>query len=1099
MKGIKFLLITATALLVWGCRSSEPKNAAASQISEEDLMAGFQNPPQEARVQVWWHWMDGNITKDGIRKDLEWMSRSGIGGFHHFDAGIHMEPIVEHRLIYMHDDWKDAFKYAANLADSLGLDMTIASSPGWSATGGPWVKPENAMKKLIWRQVRVKGGQKVETKLPELYRTKGVFQNARKVNSLGFPEPEEADSTDICEDISVIAVKVPETDRSLQELGAKVSSSDPGFTVENLTDGDLRTGSQVGPNASGFAWVQYEFPEKVEIRSASVADGRTRGQWANAPADTSTVLESSDDGVNYTEITKIPATLAVQQTVSFKPVTAKYFRIRVAVLKPSASDVITYGGYTFKIPKTRYIPEFNLYPVERINHAEEKAGFAAPHDLHRFMTEDYGGQYATEVVDVTQFVKDGVLSWDAPEGNWKIYRFGWSLTGKKNGPAPAEATGLEVDKLDKDAYMDYFRYYFSMYKDASGGLIGEHGIRNILTDSYEAGIQNWTPKMIEKFKEIKHYDMTQWMPVLAGEIVESPEKSEQFLWDWRSVISELYADNYANIDPVAEEFGIHSRYTEAQENGRVYVADGMDVKRDATIPMSAIWVPTSAHGGSSIDMAKADIRESSSTAHVYGSNLTAAESLTVPGQKGAAYSFCPENLKPVVDIEFANGVNRIVIHESAHQPDDIHVPGTGLMTYGQWFNRHETWAEYARPWVDYMSRSSFMLMQGRNVAQIIYYYGEDSNITAEYGFSLPDVPKGYSYDFVNPYIILNELSVKDGKFVTTGGASYDVLVLDRNCERMSLQVLRKLYNLQKAGGIIVGKAPIAMSGQEGDKAEFDKMVKELWGDGKIGTDMAAALAKVPKDYDTDADNVSVVHRDLGDKQIWWVGNGVHEYKTMDISFNITGLKPEVWNPVDGSISDVTYSIENGRTKVTLDMTPDDALFVVFAKKAEQNSATVEKPEIKETVTVEGPWNVSFEGLEAPEPATFATLASYTENSNPAIKYFSGTATYSKKINVKTGSKVVLDLGSVKNLAEVIVNGKSLGVVWKEPFALDITSALKDGENELTIKVVNLWVNRLIGDEQPGARKYTYTPAKFFSAGDPLLPSGLLGPVTLKYE
>lgn len=1048
-------------------------------------------------MQVWWHWMDGNITHDGIRKDLEWMHRIGLGGFHHFDAGIHMEPIVKHRLIYMHDNWKEAFQYAASKADSLGLDMTIASSPGWSATGGPWVKPEEAMKKVVWRQVKLHGGRKVNIRLPEPYRSIGTFQNT--VKSHNEFEGTASDNVEAYGDIAVVAVKIPEIDKTLTELKAKVTSSDSGFTVDNLTDGDMATGSSIHPNNSGYAWIQYEFPENRTFCSVSLVDGRSRSQWANTPADTSTILECSFDGKTFKEITRVPSTSAPQQTITFRPVSAKYFRIRIAVPKPGNDNAVSIMGYRIKRPTSVFVPEFNLYVIERINHAEEKAGFATPHDLHEHMTENYGGEFPSEVINLTDNVKDGILDWDVPEGSWKVFRFGWSLTGKKNGPAPAEATGLEVDKLDPLAWTEYFRTYFDMYKEASGGLIGDRGIRNILTDSYEAGIQNWTPAMASEFKKRRGYDMLEWIPVLSGEIVASPEESEKFLWDWRTTIGELYTENYARIDDIAAKYGIKGRFTEAHENGRVYCVDGMDVKKKAAIPMSAIWMPNPGNGGSTIPMAMADMRESSSTAHIFGGNFAAAESLTVPGRDGLAYSYSPETLKSIVDLEFANGINMIVIHESAHQPDDQHVPGIGLMVFGQWFNRHETWAEYARPWVDYVSRSSYLLQQGHYVADILYYYGEDSNITAQYGISLPDIPEGYAFDFINPSALTEHLSVKDGKFVTDSGMRYSVLVLDKNCETMSLKVLRKLAEFYRGGGKIVGKAPISIAGKEGDMNEFRSLTHEIWEEGKTTSDLDEALSEIPKDYIADSE-VNVVHRDLGNKHLWWVSNVRPEYGIINVSFNIYGYKPQIWNPVDCTISDATYKMSDGRTNVTIPMSPNDALFIVFSRKTKTKSYIAPEHISVQENEVDGPWDISFTGIEAPQPSTIEHLHDLTESDDPSIKYFSGTMTYSKTVYIeKSKERIVLHLGDVKNLAEVSLNGESIGTLWKEPFDLDITQKAKEGENLLQVKVTNLWINRLIGDEQFGSMKKTYTPVKFYSATDPLVPSGLIGPVTISYD
>ena len=131
----------------------------SAQNSGDALERGFQNPPDSAKPRVWWHWMNGNITKEGIKADLEWMKRVGIGGFQNFDAALNTPQVVEKRLVYMTPEWKDAFKYAATLADQLGLEMAIAGSPGWSESGGPWVPPAQAMKKFVWSETRVEGGQ----------------------------------------------------------------------------------------------------------------------------------------------------------------------------------------------------------------------------------------------------------------------------------------------------------------------------------------------------------------------------------------------------------------------------------------------------------------------------------------------------------------------------------------------------------------------------------------------------------------------------------------------------------------------------------------------------------------------------------------------------------------------------------------------------------------------------------------------------------------------------------------------------------------------------------------------------------------------------
>jgi len=1009
----------------------------------EDLMAGFQNPPSDARPQVWWHWMDGNITKEGIRKDLQWMHDSGIAGVHIFNAGIDMEPIVDRRLIYMHDDWKDAFRFAVSLADSLGMEVTIASSPGWSCMGGPWVEPGDAMKKLVWRSVTVDGGTDVDIVLPDGYSTAGNYLN----------NPNGDIQIPYYEDIAVVAVEMEDTDLSLSDLGALATSSSGTVSVASMEDSDFST-------FSDESWIQYEFPEQHTVHNVTLADSRTRRQWANAPGDESAQLSASNDGIRYIDITTIPSSTSNVQTVSFEPVTARFFRLE-------------YAGSGARVY------EFQLGMAARVNHASEKAAFAAPHDLHQYPTQD-DVVSASRTIVLTDKMKDGKLEWDAPEGRWKIYRFGYSLTGKKNTPATAEATGLEVDKLDPGAWTRYFHTYLDMCRDAAGGLMGERGIRYILTDSYEAGQENWTPILAEEFLRRRGYDLIPWLPAIAGEVIMDAESTEAFLFDFRKTLGELVAENYDRLNDIADEYSLKGRWTESHENGRVYVVDGMDVKRSAMIPMSAFWKPGKESGGSTIPMGIADIRESASVAHVYGQNYVAAESFTTIGTGGQAYSFCPENLKPVLDMEFAHGLNRLVVHESAHQPDDEHVPGLGLLKYGQWFNRHDTWAPLARHWMEYAARSSYMLQQGRYVADILYYYGEDSNVTAQYGFGLPDVPSGYAFDFINPSALTGLLEAgRDGRLRVPSGMEYSVLVLDRNCERMSAEVLDKLRKLAAKGARIVSPSWIDIKGRN----VYDSVEKALEG--------------IPCDYETDAD-LNLVHRDVGGIQIWWVSNPSDEPVSARISFNVRGLEPRIWNPETGSIAEVGYRVAGNRTEIDLDLVQHDAVFVVFAGKGEKE-VQVAKPVTVAEPRISGPWHLSFDSRFAtPDDIDMESLESLSLVNDRDVRHFSGTVTYSTEFGYRPeeGTNIILDLGDVKNIAQVYVNGHEVATLWKAPFTCDVTEYMQTGINSLEVKVTDLWPNRIIGDLQAGAVRNTYTSMQFYEADSPLLPSGLLGPVRL---
>lgn len=1106
---MKKVLITILAMSLAAVACQHEGAPRAEDVDVATLQAGFENPPQESRVQVWWHWMNGNITKDGLKKDLEWFKRIGLGGFHQFDGAGMTPTVVDERLIYMTPGWKDALKFATRTADSLGLWMTIASSPGWSATGGPWVKPEDGMKKIVWRTAETSGG-KVDLQLPEPFRKTGAYQN-------GAPQGRGSalSSTEYYGDIATLAVKLPEGQKSVWDLNPKVSSSGGQFTLEMLNNDDVADGDILPENRNGaYAWICYEYPEPVTVRSLSVA-GISGGGFEVSTGASDYALESSDDGKNWNRVSYVNGSRVSEVTLSVPATTARYFRLTVK--NPEPPKAFDNGGYTFMMgapgKKVTRISEFRLYPYSRVNRAEDKAAFTSTAKLMYVPTPESEGEAfakAEDVVDVSSFVDEsGRLKWDAPEGKWRIYRFGWSLTGKQNHPAPPEATGLEVDKLGKEPYARYFHTYYDMYKEATGGLIGKHGIQYILTDSYEAENNNWTPSMFEEFLSHRGYDLRPWLPVLAGEVLDSPERSDLFLHDWRQTIGDLYAENYDQLTKITrDEYGMVGGYYEAHEAGRAYVVDGMDVKKTASVPMGAMWTraPWSLNpdGTPNFSLYENDDHESASVAHIYGQNYTAAESFTASGGYDA-YSFHPGNLKAVADIELANGINRFVVHESAHQPSDDLVPGMSLGGVGQWFNRHETWAEMAGVWVDYLSRSSYMLQAGRNVADILFYYGEDSCVQSEIGSQSPGIPASYEWDYCSPTALKDEiLAASDGTlYARTGKTCYKMIWMDRNVDYMSVDVLRKLDELVRAGAVLGGVRPHHRASLTDDPDEFDSLVKDIWDssrpnvyEGKTLQEVLTA-AGIAQDVNI-GDDMRFAHRDGGKTQIYWINKPSDEFQDVTLSFRVSGLKPAVWHPEDCRVEEVSYRQKDGRTEVDLHLVPNDAVFVVFSGKAEQ-SADVPQHVSADVASIDTPWTVRFqEKRGAPAEAVFPELKSYTESSEFGIKYFSGVASYNNNFQLdgKPG-ELWIDLGEVANLAEVWVNGKYCGTVWKYPYRADISSAVHEGENTLELKVANVWSNRLIGDLQPDCpEKVTFTDTQHYKASDPLRTAGLLGPVKI---
>ncbi len=1120
----------------------EPKRSLIVKADSSDLVKDFTSPPKEARPQVWWHWMDGNVSKDGIRKDIEWMKRNGIAGFHQFDAGgVNMPRAAKVRLPYLSDGWKDAFRYALDLADSLDMDVTIASAPGWSSTGGPWVKPEDAVKKLEWRSVDVRGG-KVSVQLPDLYNVVGPYLDYRTDNDRVKIEP-------YGKDLHVLAVRLPYSDKPMSAIASEIN----------------KTGSMIS----------VEFRKPQTIKSLTLKSMAMGSRPRVGKPECRNVLECSDDGKKWRKVCDIEPTVLPYITVNVPPTSAQYFRVRGEKLE-----------------------SLDLFTVTKINHSQELGGFGITHDFWKYHTPYSKDAIRTsDIIDLTgKMTKEGKLECSLPAGRWRIYRFGWSITGKVNHPASPDATGLEVDKLDPDAWMRYFHAYLDLYKEAADGLLGEKGIRYLLIDSYEAGPCTWTPKLSDEFKARRGYDLLPWLPVLAGEIIGSSEMSERFLWDWRRTLGELFCENYDRTNDILNEYGMAGRYTESHEGGRAYTGDGMDPKINAAIPMSAFWMENTPTG-SSVPSAICDIKESASVSNIYGQRLVAAESFTVNGDEGRAYTYCPENMKYIADVGLSAGVNRFVIHESASQPNDNYLPGLQLFRYGQWFHRNETWGEYAWVLTDYLARSSLMLQQGNAVSDILLYYGEDMNITGLYGgetfSSLPSVPDGYNYDFANPTVLRTGLKVENGTLVAPSGACYRVLWLDRNHHAMSLDILKRIREFADAGVIICGTEPGKCAGLKADDRTFTSIVDDIWHSGRRnvftsgiedclersgirpdfqvkvssyikgpvdasaggephyfkpgGQDATEAPANAPDSYG----DFKYVHRTLPDStQIYWVRNFSGTDSNVELSLRDSGKFAAIFNPENGDVTEAKVENSGGRTKVSVPLFSSDARFVVLSSNRPQIRVTVDTLIINPTDssmvqpadttalcqvdstanTVDacdirgklssrpGPsearaltvlrnldtvWKVHFDqknGESADEE--FSGLTSWTRKRKPSVKYFSGTAVYNTTVAIDSAliagnASIFIDLGIVKNIAEIYINGEPAGVLWKAPFrTTDIKTLLKAGDNALAIKVTNVWRNRMIGDAQPDEKHPVTSIRRFYKAEDKLLPSGLLGPVRI---
>jgi hypothetical protein len=1048
-------------------------------VCADNLAKTFVTPPSSARPWVYWFWLNGNITKVGITADLEAMQRVGIGGvlIMEVDQGAPRGPVP-----FASPQWRTLFKFACSEANRLGLQINMTNDAGWCGSGGPWITPDLSMQKVVWTSTSVTGGAAVNLPLPEPQRVDGFY-----------------------EDIAVLAYPTPAVPYQIPDIQGKA------------------------------AFHRQDFPA--------------------APA-------------TYTEV-----------------------------------------------PTTQVVP-------------------------------------SSSILDLTSHFQNGTLTWNVPAGKWTVLRIGHTSTGVMNHPAPASGLGLETDKLSKAATQAQFAGLMAKLTGDVGQLAGPTLVTTHI-DSWETGSQNWTPTFREDFKRLRGYDPQPYYPVITGQVVDSVEVSERFLWDLRETVADLLNTNYAG----------EMRRLANQKHLRLSIeaygdcpTDDIRYGENCDEPMLEFWQ--------------------------WPHNDIAPEITSGDAEKWQSY---PGTIKAHGDYQLAHGVQRFVFHRYAMQPWLDREPGMEMGPWGLHYERTETWWNDTLPWHTYLARCQYLLRQGVYAADICYVEPEG----APRSFSVPaDSPAGYGADACAFDAVINLMSVKNGRIVLPSGMSYRLLVLS-DSQTMTPELLRKVAALVKAGATVIAPRPVkspSLSGYPACDSQVANLAAEVWGNcdgatvfahayglGRViwGRSPAQVLSDMNVSPDIAPDNafgnhLASIHRRLANgTDLYFVANQSGHSLSGSCDFRSTGRVPEFWWPETGKIEPAaSYSKKAGGTRVHLDLGPTESVFVAFLPSAKSidpilpdsligatgsaNAAlnqikiisaiygvpgdpvrtrdvrakaqalvdngetefqvarlaegddpaymvvktatitysvgSVEKtvvgqdpdtislddisdsgtrinrihgtstghyvlettspgeynvktasgrslvatvPPLPDPVTLDTPWNIKFPpGQGAPPQITLAALQSWSDNADPNVQYFSGTATYTTTVTiprtmVAPDKQVYLNLGTVKVIADVSVNGHDMGILWRAPYVTNITSALKPGANNISVQVTNLWINRMIGDEQlpedsdrnpngtlqswpdwlqadkpsPTGR-ITFADWRLWHKGSPLQPSGLIGPVTL---
>lgn len=872
------------------------------------LQRQFADPPSSARPATLWYWMNGNVSAAGITHDLEAMHDIGLSSAIIFDGGL---DAPSGPAGYLGPEWRTLMKHAIEEAHRLGLKIGIHNAPGWSSSGGPWITPALSMQQLVWTETVIQGGGEVDTMLPRPYAKFDYYEDAAVI---AFPSQ-------------------PGEERPAHETVRAAYAGEVRIDAGLLIDGNPATSVPADPRTGII--LDLGTPTGVSALTLALAAPYSAG---------SAMLEQSDDGRDWHAVGTVsiphPRSIWAPGVLTFDEVRARFFRVT---------------------PETGVdISELQLHGAPRLEDWTFKAEFGfemgaarqqAPRRFHADVAID-----PDRVLDLSGFMDaDGRLRWTPPDGSWTVLRFGHTSTGKHNVAASAAGDGLEVDKLSASAVDFHFDHGPGQIIELAGPLAGDT-LSSMMIDSYEADFQNWTATLPADFLTRNGYAITPWLAALTGRIVGDAEISERFLFDFRRTLAALMADNYfGRLQERAQAHGM-SMLIEGYGPGTF---DELTVSGRAEVPMTEFWSRTPWTDNRVVKMV-------ASAAHVYGKDVVAAEAFTSEAQTGR-WQEHPYSQKTLGDLMFALGYNHTVFHRYVHQPHPTAAPGMVMGPWGMNFERTNTWFSRSRPWMDYLSRSQFLLQQGHFVADILYFIGEETPDGAQYvrpnaspeanpriaSHDKPAIPAGYDFDLVNADVLLNRSRVVDGAIVLDNGASYSMLVIPDQVEALTPELAARLRDMVQAGMVLLSPRPSRSLGMRNfpeARSAFDDAVADLWGEttppaggrsvgeGRVFTNTSVRsvldTAGVPPDVSCSTrrvdGQVAWLHRTVAERELYFIANRQRRQEKVTCSFRITGRAPELWRAADGSITGAAvYAESGGRTVVDLDLGPAESLFVVF--------------------------------------------------------------------------------------------------------------------------------------------------------------------------
>lgn len=1067
-----FKTLLCLSLLVPFTGNGQDKNA---------LEAGFMNPAEKVQTSVYWYWISGNISEEGVKKDLYSMKEAGINRA--FIGNIGLEGIhTPYKTVpFYSEEWWKILHAALKTATELGIEIGIFNSPGWSQSGGPWVKPEQAMRYLASVKAEVSGGKQVEVILAKPDKD---FQDVRVI---AFPS-------------------VGKKATRLSAANAKVTSAMSLQNLNSLIDGDKETAVLFTEKSEKPVAIDFRTDQPFTLRSLQIFPARQ-------PIQTNARLLVKENGgyrmLSEFKIDRFNANL----NVGFDP----YAPVVISVPETTASEFRLELANTASGTGLGEVEFLSLPAVERYPEKTLAKMFQTPlpywHEYQWPVQPEVGDPSLVidpgKVLDISAFLQGDRLIWKAPAGEWTILRTGMLPTGVTNSPADPEATGLEIDKMSRKHVEAHFEAFMGeIYRRIPAE--DRACWKVVVQDSYETGGQNFTDDFLSEFQARYGYDPLPFLPAYEGYVVGSEDRSDRFLWDLRRLIADKVAYDYVGgLRDVCHKYGLTTWLENYGHWG--FPGEFLQYGGQSDEIGGEFW--------SFGDLGNIENRAASSCGHIYGKQKISAESFT---SGGTPFSCYPAMMKQRGDRFFTEGINNTLLHVYISQPSEEREPGMNAW-FSSEFNRLNTWYPQMDLFTSYLKRVNYMLQQGLNIADVAYFIGEDAPKMT--GIVDPELPKGYQFDYINAEVIERDLFVKDGLLTLPHGTQYRILVLPK-LETMRPELLAKIKKLIEDGAVVLGPAPKrSPSGESFPTADrqVEKLAGELWsgldgrsvkavkrGKGELlfGMTMEEALKYIGcvPDCGLPADApVLYGHRSAGDADIYFISNQKDEMIEIRPEFRIRSRQPELWDATTGRIRTLpAYEVTAAGTVVPLKLYPYESAFIVFrrsATKAEGTGLQLNYPVLQTLVRLDAPWKVSFEEKRrGPASQTFARLEDISKNENPDIRYYSGTIWYETefKLKKKPEGELYLNLNDVGVMAKVKINGQYAGGVWTAPYRVNVTDLVRKGKNKVEIEVVTTWMNRLIGDSGlPESERKTWTPCNSWKPTDTLQKSGLVGPVYIE--